>query len=92
MRALRDCSRWARAAMYIFVGSHLIGRPVTAEHLSSTLRMPEGAIRDTYRLFYPARASVIDRGCLLLLHEDPERASTGNLPVLAWPRQEYAVE
>ena len=86
---LRDCSLMAKVVMSIFAASHLIGRPVTLEQISPVVELSRPTILDTYRLFYPEREAVIDSECLLLLGEDPERATTGSLPHLAWPRPEY---
>lgn len=87
---LRDCTRMEQAAMSIFVASHLVGHPVTLEQISPVVGLSRRTIYETYRQFYPARRAVVDGEFLLLLGEDPERATTGNLPLLAWPRSEYA--
>ena len=87
---LRHCSRMEKAAMSVFVASHLVGHPVTPEQISPVVELSRRTIYDTYRQFYPARRAVIDGEFLLLLGKDPEWATTGSLPPLAWPRPEYA--
>ena len=86
---VRYCSRWAKAAMSIFVASRLVDHPVTLERISLAVGVSPRTIRDTYRLFYPERETVIDNECLLLLRQNSERTTTGSPAPLSWPRPEY---
>ena len=92
MEELRDVSRWARAAMFSFVASQLVGHPLTLAQVSMLLEISQHSILHTYRLFYPRREIVIDGEFLFLLGEDAQRARTGNLPSLAWPSPAYDEE
>lgn len=89
MDELRDCTQWSKAAVPVFVASHLVRHPVSPEQISTVTAITRRAILDTYRLFYPERETVIDRECLFLLREDPRRAAVGSLPSLAWPPPGY---
>lgn len=75
--------------MSVFVASHLLDHPVTLEQISRAVGVPRRIIRDTYRLFYPKRETVIDGERLLLLRQDSERSTTESPAPLSWPRPEY---
>lgn len=78
MDLLRDSSRREKAAMSIFVASHLVSDPVTVDEIAEVVELSGRTIYDTYRHFYPARRAVMDREFLLLLDEDPAQwPSTG---------------
>lgn len=85
METLRDCTGWSIAGVSIFVASHLVHRPLPMERVSSVMQISQRRILNTYRQFYPERETVIDRECLFLLRQDPQLATTGDLPSLAWP-------
>lgn len=92
MEALRNYTRGAKAAMSIFVASHLVGHPLTLEQVSMVTETNQRTILDTYRLFYPERETVIDSEFLLLLGHSSQHARTENLPSLAWPPPAYDEE
>ena len=89
INALLDSSRLARAAVYVFVASHLLGPPVTIEQICPAIGLSRRTIFDAYRLFYRERGTIIDEELLSLVHRNSERAMTGSPPPLARPRPEY---
>lgn len=92
MEELRDESRLAKAVMFDFVASHLVGHPLTLGQVSMLLEISQHSILHTYRLFYPQCETVVDGEFLFLLGENAQRARTGNLPSLAWPPPAYDEE
>lgn len=92
MEVLRGCTGRSIGAVSIFVASHLARQPLNMEQVSTVMQINPRRIRDTYIQFYPERETVIDRESLFLLREDPQRATRGDLPSLAWPPPEYVEE
>ena len=91
MQALGDCSRCAKAAISIFVASHLLSDPVTLERIAPVLEVTPRTIYNTYRLFFPERETVIDREYFPVLLENLGAATTESPLALAWPQPEYTV-
>lgn len=55
--ALRECSQWVKAAVSIFIASHLVRRPVQLEQISAVMEIPQRTIFDTYRLSVKASST-----------------------------------
>ena len=92
MDTLRGCTSLAIAAMSIFVASHLVSHPLNTDLVSGFVRIYRHETYNTYRLFYPERATVVDGEFLSLLREGPEPAATESQLPIAWPEPEVADE
>ena len=92
MDTLRGCTSLAIAAMSIFVASHLVSHPLNTDLVSGFVRIYRHETYNTYRLFYPERATVVDGEFLSLLREGPEPATTESQLPIAWPEPEVADE